>query len=136
MSNPMSLEGHNIIVTGAGQGIGEAVARLSADLGARVILVDVQAEKINALADDLGADKAEVHIGSVADPSFVQSMVANAVTKNGAIHGLVNNAGIVRAAMINKMPIDTWQEVIDVNLSGVFYCLQAVGRHMLSLIHI
>ena len=130
MSNPMSLEGHNIIVTGAGQGIGEAVARLSADLGARVILVDVQAEKINALADDLGADKAEVHIGSVADPSFVQSMVANAVTKNGVIHGLVNNAGIVRAAMINKMPIDTWQEVIDVNLSGVFYCLQAVGRHM------
>ena len=57
-------------------------------------------------------------------------MVANAVTKNDAIHGLVNNAGIVRAAMINKMPIDTWQEVIDVNLSGVFYCLQAVGRHM------
>ena len=130
MSNPMSLEGHNIIVTGAGQGIGEAVARLSADLGARVILVDVQAEKINALADDLGADKAEVHIGSVADPGFVQGMVANAVTKNGAIHGLVNNAGIVRAAMINKMPIDTWQEVIDVNLSGVFYYLQAVGRHM------
>ena len=130
MSNPMSLEGHNIIVTGAGQGIGEAVARLSADLGARVILVDVQAEKINALADDLGVDKAEVHIGSVADPDFVQGMVANAVTKNGAIHGLVNNAGIVRAAMINKMPIDTWQEVIDVNLSGVFYCLQAVGRHM------
>jgi len=81
----MSLEGHNIIVTGAGQGIGEAVARLSADLGARVILVDVQAEKINALADDLGVDKAEVHIGSVADPGFVQGMVANAVTKNGAI---------------------------------------------------
>ena len=130
MSNPMSLEGHNIIVTGAGQGIGEAVARLSADLGARVILVDVQVEKINALADDLGADKAEVHIGSVADSGFVQGMVANAVTKNGAIHGLVNNAGIVRAAMINKMPIDTWQEVIDVNLSGVFYCLQVVGRHM------
>ena len=130
MSNPMSLEGHNIIVTGAGQGIGEAVARLCADLGARVILVDVKAEKINALADDLGVDKAEVHIGSVADPGFVQGMVANAVTKNGAIHGLVNNAGIVRAAMINKMPIDTWQEVNDVNLSGVFYCLQAVGRHM------
>ena len=130
MSNPMSLEGLNIIVTGAGQGIGEAVARLSADLGARVILVDVQAEKVDVLADDLGADKAEVHVGSVADPGFVQGMVTNVVTNNGAIHGLVNNAGIVRAAMINKMPIDTWQEVIDVNLSGVFYCLQAVGRHM------
>ena len=130
MSNPMSLEGHNIIVTGAGQGIGEAIARLSVNLGAKVILVDVQAEKVNALADDLGVDKADAHVGSVADPGFVQGMVANAVTKNDAIHGLVNNAGIVRAAMINKMPIDAWQEVIDVNLSGVFYCLQAVGRHM------
>ena len=108
MSNPMSLEGHNIIVTGAGQGIGEAIARLSVILGAKVILVDAQAEKVNALADDLGADKADAHVGSVADPGFVQGMVANAVTKNDAIHGLVNNAGIVRAGMINKMHIDTW----------------------------
>jgi len=130
MKNPMNLEGHNIIVTGAGQGIGEAVTRLSAELGARVILVDVQGDKINAIAAELDADKAEVHVGSVADPGFVQDMVNNVVAKNGAIHGLVNNAGIVRAAMINKMPIETWQEVIDVNLSGVFYCLQAVGRHM------
>ncbi len=130
MSNPMSLEGHNIIVTGAGQGIGEAVARLVVDLGGRAILVDLNAEKVGALADELGADKAEMHVGSVAEPGFVQQMVADAVTRNGAIHGLVNNAGIVRAAMINKMPIETWQEVIDVNLSGVFYCLQAVGRHM------
>ncbi len=130
MKNPMNLEGHNIIITGAGQGIGEACARLAAELGARVILVDVQGDKINAIADDLGADKAEVHVGSVADPGFVQEMVNNAVETNGAVHGLINNAGIVRAAMINKMPIETWQEVIDVNLSGVFYCLQAVGRHM------
>ena len=53
MSNPMSLEGQNIIVTGAGQGIGEAVARLSVDLGAKVVLVDLQAEKVNALAEAL-----------------------------------------------------------------------------------
>jgi len=130
MKNPMSLAGHNIIVTGAGQGIGEAVARLSVELGGRVILVDLQGDKVNALAEELGGDNAEVHVGSVAEPGFVQEMVAAAVEKNGAIHGLVNNAGIVRAAMINKMPVETWQQVIDVNLSGVFYCLQAVGRHM------
>ena len=130
MKNPMTLEGQNIIVTGAGQGIGEAVSRLSVELGGRVILVDVQSEKINALADELGRENTEVHVGSVADPVFVQEMVANVITKNEAIHGLVNNAGIVRAAMINKMPVETWQQVIDVNLSGVFYCLQAVGRHM------
>ena len=130
MKNPMSLEGLNILVTGAGQGIGEAVARLVVDLGGRVILVDLQADKVNAVAASLGEDKAQVHVGSVAEPTFVQQMVDAAVTKNGAIHGLVNNAGIVRAAMINKMSAATWQQVIDVNLSGVFYCLQAVGRHM------
>ena len=130
MKNPMNLEAHNIIVTGAGQGIGEAVSRLIVELGGRAILVDLQGDKVTALADELGSAHAEAHVGSVAEPGFVQEMVANVVTKNGAIHGLVNNAGIVRAAMINKMAVETWQQVIDVNLSGVFYCLQAVGRHM------
>jgi 3-oxoacyl-[acyl-carrier protein] reductase len=129
MINPMNLEGHNVLITGAGQGIGEGVARLVVDLGGKVILADMQGDKVNALADELG-DKAEAYVGSVADPGFVQSMVDSAVKSHGAIHGLVNNAGIVRAAMATKMPIETWQQVIDVNLSGVFYCLQAVGRHM------
>lgn len=132
MNNPMSLEGRNIIVTGAGQGIGEAVSRLVVGLGGKAILVDVQADKLAALAEELGAGNSEIHAGSVADPEFVQSMVAAAVESNGAVHGLVNNAGIVRAAMIHKMPVQTWQEVIDVNLTGVFYCLQAVGRHMID----
>ena len=132
MYNPMSLEGQNIIVTGAGQGIGEAVSRLIVELGGRAVLVDLQEEKVMALADELGPEHAEVHVGSVADPGFVQSMVARAVANNDAIHGLVNNAGIVRAAMIDKMSVETWQQVIDVNLSGVFYCLQAVGRHMIE----
>ena len=130
MKNPMSLKGQNILVTGAGQGIGEAVAHLTVDLGGRVILVDIEGDKVNAVAASLGEDKAQVHVGSVAEPTFVQQMVDAAVARNGAIHGLVNNAGIVRAAMINKMSAATWQQVIDVNLSGVFYCLQAVGRHM------
>jgi len=131
MNHPMSLEGCNIIVTGAGQGIGEAVARLVVELGGKAILVDLQGDKVNAVAGSLGG-RAQAHVGSVADPAFVQDMVARAVKQNGAIHGLVNNAGIVRAAMIAKMSAETWQQVIDVNLSGVFYCLQAVGRHMLE----
>lgn len=129
--NPMSMAGQNVIVTGAGQGIGEATARMIVDLGGRVIINDVQEDKLTALADDLG-DSADIHVGSVTDPGFVQDMVNAAAAKHGAIHGLMNNAGIVRAAMIHKMPIETWQEVIDVNLSGVFYCLQAVGRHMME----
>ena len=134
MKNPMNLEGHNVLVTGAAQGIGEAIARLVVELGGRVVLVDRQGEKLQALADSLGADSAQACVGSVADPSFVQEMVGQAVERHGAIHGLVNNAGIVRAAMIEKMAAQAWQQVIDVNLSGVFYCLQAVGRHMLERI--
>jgi len=134
MKNPMNLEGHNVLVTGAAQGIGEAIARLVVELGGRVVLVDRQGEKLQALADSLGAGSAQAYVGSVADPSFVQEMVGQAVERHGAIHGLVNNAGIVRAAMIEKMAAQAWQQVIDVNLSGVFYCLQAVGRHMLERI--
>lgn len=130
MINPMSLEGQNVIVTGAAQGIGEAVSKLVVELGGRAIMVDLKEDKLGALVDTLGAENAEYHVGSVSDPGFVQDMVAKAIAKNGSINGLVNNAGIVRAAMLNKMSIESWQQVIDVNLSGVFYCLQAVGRHM------
>lgn len=132
MTNPMSLEGQTILVTGAGQGVGEAVAMLCGELGATLALADVNADAVHETAEAIGPDRAKVYVGSVAEPAFVQDMVADAASHFGAVHGLVNNAGIVRAAMIEKMPVATWQEVIDVNLTGVFLCLQAVGRHLLE----
>jgi 3-oxoacyl-[acyl-carrier protein] reductase len=131
MYNPMSLEGRNIVITGAGQGIGEAVARMVVDLGGNVILTDIQEDKVKAVADSLGGN-AEAHAGDVSDPGFVQDFIGNAAEKHGALHGLLNNAGIVRAAMIKKMSYEVWQQVIDVNLTGVFLCLQAMGRHMIE----
>lgn len=133
MNNPMVLEGRNIIVTGAAQGIGAGVARLAHDLGATVILNDLNEAGLAEVAESLG-ERVDVHVGSVADYDFVNGMVDAAAEKHGAIHGLVNNAGIVRAAMAKKMDQATWQAVIDVNLSGAFYCLQAVGKHMLKRI--
>ncbi len=133
MNNPMSLQGRNILVTGAGQGIGAAVARLAHGLGATVIALDIREEGVAALKDELG-ERFDVVVGSMADADFVEAAVDDAVARHGALHGLVNNAGIVRAAMIHKMDRKTWQDVIDVNLSGVFYGLQAVGRHMLDRI--
>lgn len=131
--NPMDLTGRNILVTGAAQGIGAGIARMAHGLGAKVILNDMKKEALEALSGELG-ERTEVHVGSVADHGFVQEMVGKAVAANGALHGLVNNAGIVRAAMARNMTPETWQSVIDVNLSGVFYCLQAVGQHMLDRI--
>lgn len=131
-ANPMSLAGSIVMVTGAGQGIGRAVAELAVALGARVALIDVKHDEVQETATALGSDKARAWAGSVADAGFVQGAVDEAVGHFGAIHGLVNNAGIIRPAMIEKMAVASWQQVIDVNLTGVFLCLQAVGRHMLK----
>ena len=62
----------------------------------------------------------------------MQDAVAAIVEKHGRINWLFNNAGIIRTAMIHKMAVADWQAVIDVNLTGVFLCLQAVGRHMIE----
>ena len=131
MENPMNLEGRVIIVTGAAQGIGRGVALKAASLGARLVLVDINGDSARETAELVGGS-ADVYSGSVADPAFVQGMVEAVVEKHGTINGLFNNAGIIRTAMIHKMSLADWQAVIDVNLSGVFYCLQAVGRHMME----
>jgi 3-oxoacyl-[acyl-carrier protein] reductase len=132
MRNPMKLDGSVVMVTGAGQGIGRAIAELVAELGGKVVAVDVKPDGVNELASSLGKERVASFVGSVADAGFVQQVVTDSVQRFGAINGLVNNAGVVRAAMIDKMSVATWQQVIDVNLSGVFYCLQAVGRHMIE----
>ncbi len=131
MENPMNLAGRVIIVTGAAQGIGRGVAVKAAGLGARLALVDINGDGARETAALIGGD-VDVYVGSVADPAFVQGMVEAVAAKHGNINGLFNNAGIIRTAMIHKMSLADWQAVIDVNLTGVFHCLQAVGRHMLE----
>ena len=131
MENPMSLEDRVVIVTGAAQGIGRAVALKAAGLGATLALVDLNEDGVRETASMIDGENA-VFVGSVAEPAFVQETVDAAVSKFGRVNGLYNNAGIIRTAMAHKMSVADWQAVIDVNLSGVFYVLQAVGRHFLD----
>ncbi len=128
----LNLQGRNIVVTGAAQGIGRAIGNLVLELGGTVTAVDLNAEGVQAFAAEAGADRVLAMAGSVTDAAFAQAVVEQGVARFGAVHGLVNNAGVTRPAMIEKMTLDQWQMVIDVHLTGSFHFLQAVGRHMLA----
>lgn len=131
MKNPMSLEGRTIIVTGAGQGIGQALCTLGVELGANVVGVDLNEEGLNSTAAKLG-DKFASLVGSVADPQTAALSVEKALDTFGGLHGLVNNAGITRPAMMDKMTPEQFTQVYEVHVAGSFHMSQAVGRHMLA----
>lgn len=126
------LDDKHIIVTGAGQGIGRSLAKMVVDLGGRVTAVDLHGDALASLREEIGADRCCTVNGSVADPDIAQKAVDDTVAAFGKVDGLVNNAGVTRAAMIDKMSREAWQQVIDVHLSGSFFFLQAVGRHLLQ----
>jgi len=128
----VSLEGRTIFVTGAGQGIGKGAVELAIELGANVVGVDLNGESLEAALAPLPRERVLAVQGSVADPAVADRAVADALARFGAVHGLVNNAGIIRPAMIEKMTDRQWQEVIDVHLTGSFYWMRAVGRHMVE----
>jgi 3-oxoacyl-[acyl-carrier protein] reductase len=130
----MQLAGRTAIVTGAAQGIGEAVVRAYAAEGARVCIADVAAERAHALAQELARDGAEA-MGvrcDVSDRTEVDAMVAAAVARFGRVDILVNNAGIIRPAMLHKMTAAQWDAVLGVHLTGSFNGLQAVAPAMIG----
>ena len=130
--NPMSLLDRTIIVTGAAQGIGLAVAKLAADLGGNPVLVDMNAEALAAAREAIGENVCLTVAGNVSDPAFAPHVVEQAVARFGAVDGLVNNAGITRTAMADRMTFEQWQQVLDVHLTGSFLFLQAAGRRMIE----
>lgn len=133
MRNPMQLTDRHVLVTGAAQGIGLAIAQLALELGAQVCLVDANRDALALAAGRLDPQRTQTFAGSVTDRRFVADAVAQASARFGPVTGLVNNAGIVRAAMIHKMTAQQWQDVLDVNLTGAFNCLQAVGSALVAL---
>lgn len=115
------------IVTGAGSGIGEACAVLMASAGAKVVIADFDEDGGNRVTDEINGDggTASFFKVDVSKPEQVESMVEHAVDTYGGLHAAVNNAGIGGAqALTGEYPLDSWQQVIDVNLTGVFYGLR------------
>ena len=124
------LTGKIAIVTGAGQGIGEAIARRYADEGARVVVAELEPERGTAVAASLPG--AKFIRTDVADESSVAAMVAETVATLGAPDVLVNNAGIAVFGEPLALTEAEWQRCFSVDLDGVWYCCKHVLPHLLE----
>ncbi len=131
----MRFENQVAIVTGAGRGIGHAIAvRLASD-GARVACVSRSEENAKRTAEELNvarADSAKAYAVDVADHAAVQKVSAQILEDFGKIDILVNNAGVTRDGLSMRMPPGDWDTVINTNLRGPFNFVQAVERAMIK----
>ena len=119
------LSDQHALVTGAGQGIGEAIARQLLAQGARVTVLGRRAETLQKLVDDY-PQQCQMVLADVADESQVKAAFAQAVQAQGAINILVNNAGQASSAPFMKMDAAHWQQMLNVNLTGTMLCIQQV----------
>jgi len=128
----MKLQEHVALVTGAGQGIGRAIALRFAREGAAVAIADIDAGNARRTADEIRGlgRRSFARTTDVADYDEVQALVAETVEALGKVDILVNNAGIGEARPFLEITKESWQRHIDVHLSGSFYCAQAAARDM------
>tara|TARA_R110001606_G_scaffold360158_2_gene512872 strand:+ start:18869 stop:19630 length:762 start_codon:yes stop_codon:yes gene_type:complete len=140
----VDINGKVVVVTGAGRGLGRAIAETLAARGARLACVDLNEDDLRdtvARCEQAGG-KAKRYLANVASESEVTALFENVVADFGAVHGLVNNAGITRDGLLVKardgevqstMSLQQWQAVIDVNLTGVFLCGREAAAAMVRL---
>jgi 3-oxoacyl-[acyl-carrier protein] reductase len=125
-----AFEGETHIVTGAAQGIGNAVARCLAHHGAQVAMVDLDPGRLTEAADAIAAEgtpKPIVAAANVTDEAAVQATVAQVLEASGCINGLVNAAGITKDARITKKSYDDFKAVLAVHLHGTFLFTREVA---------
>ncbi len=131
------LENKIAIITGGAQGIGKAAVKRFAEEGAVVIIWDVNEDKANSTISEFKniSDKIEFQKVDVTKLESVSEAAKQILDKHRKIDILINNAGITRDASFLKMTSEQWQQVIDVNLTGVFNCTKAVAPSMVEKLY-
>ena len=130
MSN--KIQGKVVVITGASSGLGEAAARLLSAQGATVVLGARRSDRLQSLADELSASggKALAVATDVTHRNQVKRLVDTAAQKFGRVDVMINNAGIMPRAPLERLTIDDWDRTIDVNIKGVLYGIAAALPHM------
>ena len=123
------LEGRRVVVTGAAQGIGAAIARRFAAQGARLALLDRSIEVCRAVADECGGVAVEVDLG---DPASAVESTTRAIDELGGIDVLVNNAGVLHMAPLLEISVDDWDRMFDVNVRSMLLTIQTAAPHMIA----
>jgi len=128
-----TLRGEHAVVTGAGRGIGAAIARALASQGAKVSLLGRSSESLNKIAAELnGSTETCVAVADVTDGSALQAAFARANERFGPVTILVNNAGQARSAPLQAADDSLWDEMLAVNLGGVYRCIRCALPDMLQ----
>ena len=125
------LQGTVALVTGASSGIGEAAALKLAELGASVALVARRRDRIESLAERIG-DGALAIEADVASAEQAQAAVERTVSELGRLDTLVNNAGVMLLGPVEGAPVEEWERMIGVNVTGFLYCAHAALPHLLK----
>lgn len=122
------LEDRVVIVTGAAQGINEAIARKLDAEGATVVVADLNGAGAEEVAASL--DRGQSIQVDISSPDSVDAMIAKVMADHGKIDGMVNGAGIVPFIAWTEVELDHWKKIIDTNLTGTYLCTRAAWKHM------
>ncbi len=130
----MRFKDQGALVTGAGSGIGRETAHAFAAEGAHVAVADIDLKMAERSAEEIRKKGGSAHAFSldVTDQKAVAGFIDAAVNRLGRIDVLVNSAGIREIKPVLELPLEEWQRVLDVNITGVFLCSQAFGRHLVQ----
>ena len=129
-----SIEGKVVVITGASSGIGAATAKKLGSLGAKVMLGARREQRLEELADTIvkASGEADYRVTDVTDRAQVQALADAAIERYGHVDVMFNNAGLMPLSFLASRKVEEWERMVDVNIKGVLYGIDAVLNHMLE----